>query len=91
MMAIMWTISLSRQAAHFLDSLEGKQRKRLEAALTILSLDPREGKPLKGELREYWSFRVAIYRIIYTIRDEGVSVAVVRIQHRKEVYERLRR
>ncbi len=86
----MWTVKLSRQAAEFLGSLTGKQRCQLELALQLLSEDPRQGKALKGELKGFWSWRVGIYRIIYAIDSREVTVEVLRIQHRKEVYERLR-
>ncbi|NDC39561.1 MAG: type II toxin-antitoxin system mRNA interferase toxin, RelE/StbE family [Proteobacteria bacterium] len=56
-----------------------------------LSQDPYGGKPLLGKLRGYWSYRVSNFRIIYVIREREVLVEVLRVQHRKEVYERLKR
>ena len=63
---------------------------QLSNGLNQLAQDPRQGKPLKGELKGYWSFRVGVYRILYLIRDNEIEVHVLRIQHRKEVYERFR-
>ena len=87
----MSTVKLSKQAAQFLEGVSGKQKRQLEAGLDSLSTTPYGGKPLKGELRGYWSFRVGVYRIIYVIKETEVIVEVLRIQHRKEVYEKLRR
>jgi mRNA interferase RelE/StbE len=44
-------------------------------------------KPLKGDLTELWSYRVGDYRLLCEIRDETLIVLVVRIGHRKDVYD----
>lgn len=36
---------------------------------------------------DYYRIRVGDYRIIYTIEDELVTVFVMKIAHRKDVYE----
>ena len=87
----MWTVRLSKQAADFLEHTSGKIAAQLEAGFLELSRDPHVGKPLRGELKGYWSLRVGAYRIIYSILKEEVVVEVLRIHHRKEVYEKLRR
>lgn len=52
------------------------------------SQDPRElGKSLKGDLGEFWRFRVDDYRILCEIKDKELVVLVVRIGHRRDVYE----
>ncbi|MDT0616927.1 type II toxin-antitoxin system RelE/ParE family toxin [Salinisphaera sp. P385] len=49
--------------------------------------DPRQyGKPLQGEHREYWRYRVGAYRVICHIEDDILRVLVVRIGHRREIY-----
>lgn len=87
----MWTVKLSKQAADFLEGQAGKIVAQLEHGLKELSRDPHVGKALKGELKGYWSLRVGVYRMIYTIQRQEVVVGVLRIHHRKEVYEKLRR
>jgi mRNA interferase RelE/StbE len=86
----MWTVKISAQASRFYAALQVKEQRRLAAAFDALQQEPRGGKPLKGELKGYWSYRVGVYRVIYTIEASEVVVYVLRIQHRKEVYERLR-
>lgn len=50
--------------------------------------DPRsQGKALKGALSEFWRYRVGSYRIIAQIEDMTVTVLVVRVGHRKDVYK----
>jgi len=50
--------------------------------------DPRMiGEALKGpELGKYWKYRVGDYRIICLIRKKEITVLVVRVGHRKEIY-----
>ena len=61
---------------------------RTRRGLERLAEDPRLGKPLQGELRPFWSYRVGDYRIVYEIRDGELVVLVVMIGHRREIYER---
>ncbi len=90
-MSTMYKIQLSDQAYYFIDEITGKFKIQLENGLKELSSDPYLGKQLKGDLRGYWSYRVGIYRIIYSILENEIVVQVLRIHHRKEVYEKMRR
>lgn len=87
----MWTLKLSSQANTFYEKLTGKYKRQVAAGLDRLAQDPYTGKLLKGDLKGYWSYRVGIYRIIYIIKQTEIIVEVLRIQHRKEVYETFRR
>lgn len=45
------------------------------------------GKQLKGdEYREIWRYRIGNYRVMCTIQDKVVTVTVVAVGHRKEIY-----
>ena len=59
---------------------------RVAKALHFLSEDPRQGKPLKFELKGKWSYSVGVYRIIYTIEHSLLMVEVLDIGHRRDVY-----
>lgn len=50
--------------------------------------DPRSlGEPLMGpDLRRFWKYRVGNYRLICHIHDPKVTILVVKIGHRREVY-----
>lgn len=49
--------------------------------------DPRQsGKALRGEKGELWRYRVGDYRIICAIKDETVTVLVLSVGHRRDVY-----
>ncbi len=50
--------------------------------------DPRRfGKALSRELAGLWRYRIQNYRIICNIEDQKLTVLVLRVGHRKGVYE----
>lgn len=50
--------------------------------------DPRRtGKALVGKLAGLWRYRVGDYRILAKIKDKEVTILIVKIGHRKDVYE----
>lgn len=59
---------------------------RIRAALNSLSQDPAQGKPLKFTLKGKWSYGVGVYRIIYSIEHNILTVYILDIGHRREVY-----
>lgn len=52
------------------------------------TLNPREhGKPLKGNLKDYWRYRVGNYRIIAEIDDAKIRIVIIEIGHRRKIYK----
>jgi mRNA interferase RelE/StbE len=52
-----------------------------------LSSDPRiHGKALSGNLSGLWRYRVGDYRIISKIEVNVLTVLIIKIGHRKDVY-----
>lgn len=62
--------------------------KILKAIREKLLPDPSSGKRLKGNLASIWSFRAGNYRVLYTYNDSELVVLVLRIGHRRDVYDR---
>ena len=51
--------------------------------------DPRIfGKSLKGNLKDYWRYRIGDYRVIAEINDDEVKILIIEIGHRKDVYKK---
>jgi mRNA interferase RelE/StbE len=49
--------------------------------------NPRQwGKPLQGAKKGLWRYRVGDYRLICDIQDEKITVLVLRVGRRKDVY-----
>jgi len=86
-----WKIDIDPGAKNDLDKLDSRVRQRILRFLLerVSNLDdPRSiGDGLVGpELGKYWRYRVGDYRIIVSIRDEILTVIVVKIGHRKMIY-----
>jgi mRNA interferase RelE/StbE len=83
-----YQILLSRSAEKFLKELPRNIYLKISHDIEKLADNPRPHgcKKLKGN-REEWRIRIGDYRIIYNIDDDIVTIEVVRIGHRKDVYE----
>lgn len=85
MYSIQYLESIKDDLSGLPKSIKLKIRKAIEKKLMI---NPVEfGKPLQYSLKGLRRLRVEDYRIIYQIEDETKSVLVVKVGHRKEVYE----
>jgi mRNA interferase RelE/StbE len=85
-----WTVSWTTEAQDSLAKLDRQIARRIRAYF-IERVAPLEnprtlGKPLRGELREYWRYRIGDYRAVCEIRDQAVVIVVVFVDHRKDVY-----
>lgn len=45
------------------------------------------GKPLSSRLKGFYRYRIGSYRVIYEVREREVVIEVVKVGHRREVYE----
>ena len=58
-----------------------------ERVTTFLSQDPISlGKPLKGMFKGLFRYRYGGYRIIYALDRKEKNILVLRIGHRKNIY-----
>lgn len=62
------------------------QRKILDTLKQTLPNNPYAGKKLVGDLSPYYRLRVGDYRVIYEILETEIVITVIRIRHRKDVY-----
>jgi mRNA interferase RelE/StbE len=85
-----WRVEISRSAEKQIQKLDRTAqglivrflRERVQA-----TDNPRQwGKPLLGDKGGLWRYRVGDYRLICDIQDERVTVLVLRVGHRKDVY-----
>jgi len=85
-----WTIEFVPAAAKELTKLGKAEAARiittLETRIAILD-DPRKlGSALTGELGGLWRWRIGDYRLVARIDDQRITILVVRVAHRREVY-----
>jgi mRNA interferase RelE/StbE len=87
-----WKVEISRLAQKQLDNLDVTVSRRIVKFLrerVDKINDPRQiGDPLKGPLRDYWRYRVGDYRIVCLLEHDRLVVLVLRVGHRREIYDR---
>ena len=83
-----FAVVLARSARRELEALLPPILGRVIAGLDTLARDPRPrgARKLRGP-ENFWSMRVGDYRIVYGIDDRAHVVDVVRIRHRRDVYD----
>ena len=81
-----YKIEIKRSAEKEFSSINRKDRLRIIERIQSLSDVPRPSgvKKLSGE--EKYRIREGNYRILYQIYDEVITIVVVRVGHRREVY-----
>jgi mRNA interferase RelE/StbE len=83
----MYQVVIEKQAQKQLAKISPPDYAKIAAALKDLAADPRPFgyKKLKG--RPGYRIRVGDYRIIYQVKDNILTVFVLIIGHRREVYD----
>ncbi|MGD0730919.1 MAG: type II toxin-antitoxin system RelE/ParE family toxin [Terracidiphilus sp.] len=85
-----WTIEYAETAKKQLRKLDKLAARRIVDFMderVAPSDDPRGmGKTLKGPLGDLWRYRVGDYRVICDIQDGVLTVLVLRVGNRREVY-----
>ena len=85
-----WRIEITRTAEKQITKLDHKAQESilrfLEDRLKSTDDPSQWGKALHGEKRCLWRYRVGDYRLICDIQDERITVLVLELGHRKDVY-----
>jgi len=88
---LVWQIEFDSEAEIDLKKIDREMQRRIMRYLReriATGKDPRRfGAPLRRELSGLWKYRLGDYRIICRIEDKKVAVYVIRIGHRKDIYE----
>ena len=86
-----WRIEVVRSAVRELEALDAGIQRRVVRFLRERiepAQDPRRvGKALKGGKVPLWAWRVGDWRIVCAIEDKERRVLVLRVGHRRNVYD----
>jgi len=86
---VIWRIEITRTAERQITKLDRPAQRSIQRFLRdrlTPADDPRQwGKPLHGEKRGLWRYRIGDYRLICD-QDEKITVLVLEVGHRKDVY-----
>ena len=85
-----YRVEFSRQASRQMKKLD-RQAILMIKAWVMKNLEgttqPRwHGKALKGQMKGLWRYRVGDYRLIAEIQDKVVTIVIVEVGHRREIY-----
>lgn len=85
-----WRVRFEKRAEKDLKRLGASDRERIARFIRdriVNRTDPREvGEALAGPLSGLWKYRVGDFRIVAAIEDDVLTVVVVRIGNRRDVY-----
>ena len=83
-----YVVSVAPAAARQLRKFDPQIRRRVQAAIDLLESNPRPPAAIQlvGGTGE-WRVRTGDYRIIYEIHDGKLVVLVLRVGHRRDIYE----
>ncbi len=85
-----YSILIKKSAAQELDGLPKKDLSKVLKRIEMLGENPRPHGAEKLAGVELWRIRQGDYRIVYSIEDDVLTVWVVKVGHRREVYRKLR-
>ncbi|MCL2804106.1 MAG: type II toxin-antitoxin system RelE/ParE family toxin [Micrococcales bacterium] len=83
-----YRIEVRPAAMRALRKIDPGQQARIQAAISLLAIDPRPPGAIRLQGRDGLRVRVGDYRIIYAVHDNVLLVVVVTLGHRKDVYRR---
>ena len=81
-----YSLLIKASAAKELEATPKKDRIRLAARIASLAFTPRPPGTEKLSGEEKYRIRQGDYRILYLVEDAKLTVTVVKVGHRREVY-----
>ncbi len=86
-----WTINYTDTAKKQIRKLDKQQARRIIDYMDsriMRDQNPRaRGKALRGVFGEFWRYRIGNVRVICDIQDDVLNVLVVKLGHRKDIYQ----
>ncbi len=84
----MYKLILSARTKRELKEISKQYKTPILLALEEIKDNPLAGKPLSRELVGRFSHRVGVYRIVYQVNKQNLSIYVSTAGHRGKVYKR---
>lgn len=83
----MFLIQYTERALKSLGKIPEKWKKRILKVIDGLEKNPFQGKRLQGEFQGMFSMRVWPYRILYIVQKEKITILILDIGHRQNIYK----
>lgn len=82
-----YKVTIGSKAVKALEKINEPGYSAIKTAIYNLADNPRPYGYIKLKGREGYRIRIGDYRVIYTITDAILTVDVVNLGHRKDIYE----
>lgn len=82
-----YSIEVKKKAQKYLSTIPKKDKLRIVGAVELLRENPLPPKSLKLKGRDGYRIRIGEYRIIYSISSNRLTVLVIIIGHRRDIYQ----
>jgi mRNA interferase RelE/StbE len=86
-----YRVFFRRSAVRELHKIPTRDLRRIVSRIKLLARDPRPHGDEKLVGQERYRIRQGDYRIVYSVQDEDRTVWIVRVGHRRDIYEKLTR
>lgn len=83
----MYQLKITATAKKELKDISYQHKQALLQVILDLKDDPYIGKPLTRELTGRFSYKVSVYRIIYTVNEKDKIVKILTAGHRSKIYQ----
>ena len=82
-----YAVEFTTAAAREIRKLDRQVARRILSQIDGLATEPRPAgcRKLVGEA-DAWRIRIGEYRVLYEVHDRTLTVSVVRVAHRRDVY-----
>ena len=81
-----YSVFFRKSVREDIEAIPKRDRKRILARIAALSTEPRPYGCEKLSDQERYRIRQGRYRIVYSIQDDELTVWVIKVGHRKDVY-----
>jgi len=87
----MYAIEIEPPAQKFIRKLETREQDRILKKIEELRTKPNVGKMLTGQLAGIRSLRAGDYRVLYKIKENLLTIFILRVGNRKNIYDQISR
>ncbi|HMN47610.1 MAG TPA: type II toxin-antitoxin system RelE/ParE family toxin [Ignavibacteriaceae bacterium] len=81
-----WKIEYNKEAVRNLGKISDSEKNKIFKGIETLKENPDLGKQLVGPLKGLRSLRIGNYRVIYKKDLELITIIILAIGHRKNIY-----
>ena len=82
-----WTINYTEISLKQLKKIEPAWQRKILDYMDGLKKPKDKGKPLTGNKKGLWRYRVGDYRIICQLNNKTVTILVLAVGHRAHIYD----